>query len=64
MRLNIRLSLTRAQSAAKYLESKGIPKERIISQGFGAANPLASNDDETEGREYNRRVEIVLEVAE
>ncbi|HAP58184.1 MAG TPA: hypothetical protein DCR93_01265, partial [Cytophagales bacterium] len=61
---NLRLSIIRANSAADYLKSKGIPESRIKVNGFGVSQPLASNDDETEGREYNRRVEILLEAEE
>ena len=57
---NLRLSLQRANSAADYLKAKGLPKDRIRVEGFGGSMPLASNDDEREGREYNRRVDILL----
>lgn len=61
---NLRLSLTRAKSAANYLTAQGIAEARISVGGFGTRTPLASNDDEVEGREYNRRVEILLESVE
>jgi len=58
--INLRISHLRAQRAAHYVLDKGIPAHRIHITGKGEAEPLASNDDELEGRELNRRVEIVL----
>ena len=59
---NKELSQDRAQSIVNYLAEQGIATERLTAQGYGEADPLASNDDETEGRELNRRVEMrVLE---
>ncbi len=57
--LNQRLSESRAQSVAGYLNTKGVITERIEVIGFGEAQPIASNDTK-EGRELNRRVEITL----
>ncbi|GAB6392800.1 MAG: OmpA family protein [Treponematales bacterium] len=54
------LSLERANAVADYLiGSKVRPRERVITRGFGAERPLASNADE-EGRRKNRRVEITI----
>ena len=36
----------------------GVPEERIELFWKGDTEPLASNDDEKDGRELNRRVEI------
>ncbi|MEL6535594.1 MAG: OmpA family protein, partial [Bacteroidota bacterium] len=58
--VNMRLSSDRANATAEYLISQGIAQERILTKGFGADKPLASNDDELDGRELNRRVEISL----
>jgi len=38
----------------------GIEKNRLTSKGFGETMPVVSNDDETEGRELNRRVEMKI----
>ena len=54
------LSKARAEAVMKFLTSKAsIPASRMKAQGFGAKKPIASNDD-AEGRQKNRRVEIVL----
>nr|WKN37168.1 OmpA family protein [Tunicatimonas sp. TK19036] len=57
---NQKLSEQRAQAVAKYLLQYGIPAERVTSKGFGETRPLVSNDDETGGREINRRTEIEI----
>jgi outer membrane protein OmpA-like peptidoglycan-associated protein len=57
---NLRISLLRAQSVALYIVSQGIEKERIVAKGFGSAKPIASNDQEEEGRELNRRIEVLV----
>ncbi|WP_020528732.1 OmpA family protein [Flexithrix dorotheae] len=55
---NMKLSDQRAKAVALYLIEKGIDKSRIVAVGYGENFPLASNDDEVNGRELNRRVEI------
>ncbi|MBQ9732466.1 MAG: OmpA family protein [Alphaproteobacteria bacterium] len=57
--INIPLSQKRANAVSQYLNLHGVALGRIISQGFGSANPIASNST-PEGREQNRRVEITL----
>lgn len=52
------LSQRRAQAIVGYLVSEGIAAERLVAQGYGEEDPLASNDDERQGRELNRRVEM------
>jgi OOP family OmpA-OmpF porin len=54
---NLTLSKARAEAVRAYLVSKGVSADRLSSTGFGAAKPIASNDNE-EGREKNRRVEF------
>jgi outer membrane protein OmpA-like peptidoglycan-associated protein len=58
--INLRLSYLRAQAAAHYLIDHGISGNRLQVIGTGSQSPLASNDDEKEGRELNRRVEVTL----
>jgi outer membrane protein OmpA-like peptidoglycan-associated protein/opacity protein-like surface antigen len=55
---NKKLSQKRADKVTDYLISKGIEKDRITSVGYGATNFIADNGTE-EGRQQNRRVEIV-----
>ena len=57
---NLRISILRAQSVARYLFEQGIETDRVVAKGYGYAIPMASNDQETEGREFNRRIEIVV----
>lgn len=52
------LSQRRADAVKSFLTSKGIDTRRVKTQGYGKDKPLASNDDEKEGRELNRRVEF------
>jgi len=56
---NQELSERRASAVAAALESKGIPATQVQIQGRGKAYPVASNDT-PEGRQQNRRVEIVF----
>ena len=53
------LSERRASSVASYLTSQGVFPGRIISGGFGETRPVATNAT-PEGRQANRRVEIVI----
>lgn len=53
---NNQLSKDRAQSVVDYMVSKGIKKERLMSEGFGSSKPIDTNDTE-EGKQNNRRVE-------
>ncbi len=55
---NKQLSQRRANAVKNFLTSKGIDARRIKSVGYGEDKPLASNDDNGEGREINRRVEF------
>ena len=56
---NNSLSLMRANSIANYLKIQGVDASRILANGYGSSNPIASNATAA-GREQNRRVEIVL----
>jgi outer membrane protein OmpA-like peptidoglycan-associated protein len=57
---NKQLSQNRAKSAAEYLK-KGLGHDKISYKGFGADNPRVSNSTK-EGREKNRRVEIIIKL--
>jgi len=54
---NTRLSAARAASVEKYLESKGISADRLVSKGYGPDKPVADNKTK-EGRQENRRTEL------
>lgn len=57
---NWELSTQRALSVLEYLLKKGgIAPERLSAVGYGEYNPVAFNDTK-EGRQLNRRVEIVI----
>src|SRR5580692_6000406 len=53
------LSERRAQSVRDYFVRGGIPAGTVDARGFGKAEPVASNET-PEGRQQNRRVELVL----
>lgn len=53
------LSEHRAQSVRDYFVQQGIAAGAIDARGFGKTDPIASNDT-AEGRQQNRRVELVL----
>jgi outer membrane protein OmpA-like peptidoglycan-associated protein len=56
---NQTLSERRAQSAASYLQQLGVAGERVSTRGMGENDPVATNDT-AEGRQLNRRVEVVI----
>ncbi len=56
---NLRLSERRAASVAEFLTGTGIAANRVVSAGFGEAEPVASNDT-PEGRSRNRRIEFSI----
>jgi OOP family OmpA-OmpF porin len=58
---NQALGLRRAQIVQKYLEDKGIPSTRIISDSKGEDQPLGDYLTE-EGRAKNRRTEISIKI--
>ncbi len=56
---NMQLSIARASSVARYLQSHKVLPQRITTTGMGESRPIATNDT-AQGRALNRRVEIVL----
>ena len=55
---NQRLSEARAQSVVDYItERYGLDPDRLLQEGFGETQPLASNET-SEGRQRNRRVQV------
>ncbi len=57
--VNLKLSEERAARAADALAAAGVSREWMLARGFGASRPIASNGT-LEGRERNRRVEIII----
>ncbi|HEY3406244.1 MAG TPA: OmpA family protein, partial [Ohtaekwangia sp.] len=57
---NKTLSLKRASAVVDYLVAHGVDASRLSAKGFGSERPIVSNDDETGGREINRRTEIEI----
>src|SRR5947209_1179870 len=56
---NQQLSQRRAGSVRDFLAQQGVPGGSISARGFGKTQPAASNDT-PEGRQQNRRVELVV----
>lgn len=56
---NWELSVARATTVVRFLQEVGIPPERMVASGRGEYDPVASNDT-PEGRQENRRIEIML----
>ncbi|UZR94000.1 OmpA family protein [Chondrinema litorale] len=52
------LSQRRAQAVVDYLIENGVESSRLTAVGYGEVNPIVSNDDEKDGREINRRIEL------
>jgi outer membrane protein OmpA-like peptidoglycan-associated protein len=57
---NLELSQRRAQAVQGFLASQQVAEERMTSEGFGMARPVAENTT-AEGRQKNRRVDLVIE---
>ncbi|WP_139828031.1 OmpA family protein [Marivirga sericea] len=58
--INIDLSCNRADNIKEALIARGVNQYRIEISCEGKERPIATNDDEFEGRELNRRVEFYL----
>lgn len=64
---NQRLSEERAQAVADYLTATGVTADRITTEGFADTQPVEPNEapdgsDNPEGRQANRRVEVIVEL--
>jgi outer membrane protein OmpA-like peptidoglycan-associated protein len=57
--MNQKLSEHRAGTVRDYLVEEGVPTNSVSAKGFGNTLPVASNDNST-GRQENRRVELVV----
>jgi OOP family OmpA-OmpF porin len=56
---NLKLSKERADAVKTYLAQQGVDPSKITAQGYGKANPIASNKTD-KGRQINRRVEFSI----
>jgi outer membrane protein OmpA-like peptidoglycan-associated protein len=56
---NQQLSEHRGGAVRDYLTQQGMPVASVTAKGFGKTQPVASNDT-PQGRQQNRRVEIVI----
>jgi len=57
---NQKLSERRATSVRAWLAGKGVEGGRLTPRGFGETKPVADNGT-AEGRQRNRRVEVIIE---
>jgi len=56
---NQRLSERRGDAVRDYLTQQGVATTSVTAKGFGKTQPVASNDT-AQGRQQNRRVELVI----
>jgi outer membrane protein OmpA-like peptidoglycan-associated protein len=56
---NQELSEQRAEGVRSYLTQQGVPESSTTATGFGKTRPIATNDT-SEGRQQNRRVELIV----
>jgi outer membrane protein OmpA-like peptidoglycan-associated protein len=57
--LNQKLSEQRAETTRDYLIEQGLPDDNVTASGYGKNMPVADNGT-AEGRQQNRRVEIII----
>jgi len=58
-KINMELSLERAQSIKNFIAKNGIAADRLKVRGYGSQYPVAANDTE-ENRQKNRRTEFII----
>ena len=56
---NMELSEERASAVSDYLNNLDIPNGRLVTEGYGEEQPVATNKTR-EGRQQNRRVEVAI----
>jgi len=56
---NQTLSLDRANAVKSMLVNQGVNADQISTNGYGDSRPVSSNDT-PEGRERNRRLELIV----
>jgi len=60
---NLDLSQRRAVAASSYLQTLGVPADRLHAVGKGETEPIQPNDTDA-GRAQNRRVEVAIYASE
>jgi OOP family OmpA-OmpF porin len=56
-KINIKLSLDRANAVREYLVNRGVEGSRLVAKGYGSSRPKADNKTAA-GRGINRRIEF------
>jgi chemotaxis protein MotB len=56
---NWELSVARATNVVRFLQEVGVPPDHLVATGRAEYDPVALNDS-AEGRQMNRRIEILL----
>ncbi len=56
--INHIVSTARADAVVNYMIKQGVGAKQLVAKGYGEAKPIASNDT-AEGRQANRRVQLV-----
>ena len=56
---NLVLSENRANAVVEYLVKRGVSDSRLVSEGLGDSQPIATNETE-QGRRQNRRTELEI----
>ncbi len=59
---NQNLSERRAERVSNYIKQQNVASHRVSMTGKGETDPIATNDTE-EGRQRNRRVELIIRAA-
>ncbi|HMB71453.1 MAG TPA: OmpA family protein [bacterium] len=59
---NLDLSRRRAQAVFEFLKSQDVAESRMTFEGYGESRPVADNETD-EGRQRNRRVDLVIQDA-
>ena len=57
--VNKQLAYERAEAVRRWLVQRGIAPSKLTAKGYGASQPIATNDTE-EGRQQNRRVQFLI----
>ena len=65
LKVNMRLSRARANTVVRYLVGRGkVPRERLVSEGYGPTRPVVPDAKTKEEMAQNRRVEFhIVETA-